>query len=230
MLGLNMFNHEKAQRYEIRGARKAIRKDFPGIWEAWQQERERGGLWHSAGDPWFQEDTALFSQFVEHVRNKKCLEIGSGPFGFLGPAYWIKDRVIIDPLINAYRDEELQLLGQTFFTEEIETIPHQAETFVEGLSVDGCIVCRNALDHCEDPLTVLGNIGSYAAPGCYLLLWTDIWHLQDLDAGHKNITRSATALETYIKGLGFEVVKRMKKIRNPEEFVEYGCLAQKLPH
>ena len=118
-------------------------------------------------DLWFQGDTALWSQFVDHTRDRKCLEVGSGPFGYLAPCSWIKDRVIIDPLIDVYRAEERRLTGKTFFTDDIRTFAMNAEVFIKDLAgaVDGCIVCQNTLDHCRRPLKVLKHLAQYVAPG-----------------------------------------------------------------
>ena len=228
---LKFFFHRRAQRYESSSNRITIQTDFRRVYESWEQERAAGHLWQTADDMWFQGDATLWSQFVDHVRDRKCLEIGSGPFGYLAPCYWIKDRVIVDPLIDAYRKEEMKLTGKTFFTDDIRTLATGAETFIEDLSgaVNGFIVCQNALDHCKRPFKVLKNIGRYAAPGCFLLLWTDIWHLEGVDAGHRNITRSEAGMDAFLRDLGFEIVKTGRKIRDSKEYVEYGRLMQKVP-
>lgn len=211
-----MFSHGKAQKYEIRAAKKTIRNNFREVYEYWKALHEAGGVWRTPDDLWFQGDIDLFDKFVSHVTDRKCLEIDCGPFGYLPTHDWIKDRTVIDPLVDVYREEEMRVLGKTFFTEDIKTLAQNAEVFVETLSgvVDGCIVCQNALDHCEDPLLVLHNIGRYATPGCFLLLWTDIWCLRGSHKGHRNITRSETAMDALLKGLGFAVLKRAKKAKS----------------
>jgi hypothetical protein len=188
-----------------------------------------GSLWHGPDDQWFQGDTALWDRFVEHVRGRLCLEIGSGPFGYLALARWIDRRAVIDPLVDFYRSEELRVAGGTFFDESVETYAQAAEKPVSELRrrVEGCIVCRNALDHTEDPLAVLGNIADYAAPGCYFLFWTDLWHLHGPNEGHRNITRRPEVMDALLDGLGFEILKRGADIRSPAEYVEYGRLARK---
>jgi hypothetical protein len=85
------FWHEAAQRFEESFARSAIEADFPGLLDRWRVARAEGSLWHSADDQWFQGDVVLFETFVEHVRSRRCLEIGSGPFGYLGPCWWVAD-------------------------------------------------------------------------------------------------------------------------------------------
>jgi len=94
-------------------------------------------------------------------------------------------------------------------------------------AVSGCIVCQNALDHCEDALAILDVLASYAAPGCYFLLWTDIWHLHGVDAGHRNITRSAHAMDCVLRGFGFDIMGETATVRPPGECIEYGRLARK---
>jgi hypothetical protein len=223
------FSHEDAQLFEAAFARKTIEADFPELWQRWQRDVADGSLWHGADDQWFGGDAALWGEFVEHVRPRKALEIGSGPFGYLGPCWWIADRVIVDPLVDVYRQEELRVAGGTFFDDGVKTFAQPAELLVPELvgAVDGAIVCRNALDHTEDPLRILWNIGEYAAPGCWLLFWTDIWHLAGLDDGHRNITRQPGVLDSLLTGLGFEIVKNGRQIRDEREYLEYGRLARR---
>jgi hypothetical protein len=223
------FSHARAQRYERRFAARLIRTDYPDLHRRWEAEIGAGSLWQGPDDQWFQGDNELWDSFAAHVRTRRCLEIGSGPFGYLGPAPWIENRVIIDPLIDFYRDEELRVAGSTFFTEDVRTYASPAEHLVPELrgTIDGCIVCRNALDHTDDPLTVLNNVGDYARSGCYLLLWSDLWHLAGLDDGHRNITRSATVMDRLLDGLGFDILKIGATVRSGDDFIEYGRLARK---
>jgi hypothetical protein len=223
------FSHGRAQQYERRYAARLIRTDYPDLRRRWQEAIDAGSMWQGPDDEWFQGDRELWDSFAAHVRTRRCLEIGSGPFGYLGPTPWIEDRVIIDPLIDFYRDEEIRVAGSTFFTEEVSTYASPAEQLVPDLSgtIDGCIVCRNALDHTDDPLAVLNNVADYAVTGCYLLLWTDLWHLAGLDDGHRNITHSTTVMDRLLNGLGFEILKNGARVRPGDDYVEYGRLAQK---
>jgi hypothetical protein len=221
------FSHSAAQKYERCFAEDAIRADFPDLWGRSRAAAAAGSLWHGADDQWFQGDEAVWQTFVDHVRPRLCLEIGSGPFGYLGPAFWIERRVVIDPLVDVYRERELEVAGGTFFDETVTTYARPAEELVDELrgEVDGCIVCRNALDHTDDPLAVLVNIGEYAAKGSYLLLWTDLWHLEGPNEGHRNITRRPEAMDRLLTGLGFEILKQGTPIRRPDQYVEYGRIA-----
>jgi hypothetical protein len=225
----NGFSHDRAQRFESKFAAELIRTDFPGVLQRWQEAIGAGSLWQGPDDHWFQGDRELWDGFAAHVRTRRCLEIGSGPFGYLGPAPWIADRVIIDPLIDFYRDEELRVAGSTFFTQDVRTYALPAEEVVPELlgTVDGCIVCRNALDHTYDPLAVLNNIADYSRAGCYLLFWTDLWHLAGLDDGHRNITQSTPLMDKLLSGMGFDILKKGAEVRGGGEYIEYGRLARK---
>jgi hypothetical protein len=138
-------------------------------------------------------------------------------------------RIVIDPLIEKYRSYQLSRMGETVWLDDIETHARSAESVIPELrgAIDGSIICRNALDHTEDPFGVLAAISQYAAPGCYLLLWTDIWHSRGPTIGHRNITRSHAAMDALLMGLGFDIIQNGASIRAPGEFVEYGRLARK---
>lgn len=223
------FDHGRAQAYEFASARRRMDEDYVDLLGHVRGAQRQGSLWHSADDQFFVGNEELWGRFVEHVRSRKCLEIGSGPFGYLAPCNWMSDRVIIDPLVDQYREYQIKLAGDTLFTKDVVTYARPAESLVPELvgQVDGCIVCRNALDHCEDPLTVVHNVGLYAGSGAYLLLWTDLWHLTGLDEGHRNITRSIGAFDALLKGLGFEIIQKGTSIRKPGEMIEYPRLLLK---
>jgi hypothetical protein len=111
---------------------------------------------------------------------------------------------------------------------------HLIEAPAEGIqqeligTVDGFITTRNALDHCQDWLAVVNAISEYAAPGCWLLIWTDLWHLEGHDEGHHNITKSVDAMDKLLKGMGFQILKHGQLIRKPNEFLEWGRLAKRI--
>jgi hypothetical protein len=123
----------------------------------------------------------------------------------------------------------MKRFGKTLWTSQIETHAQAAEQVRAELvgKIDGCIVSRNALDHMNDPLAALQAMGEYAAPGCFLLLWSDIWHHDGGDVGHRNITRSREAFEAALIGLGFVIVKQGTSLREERDYVEYGCIALK---
>ncbi len=133
------------------------------------------------------------------------------------------------PLIDEYRRLQLDILGKTFFDDRVRSFNRAVEVRVDELvgQVEGAIICQNALDHCDDPMTVILRISEYAAPGCYLLLSTDIWHLRGLDAGHRNITRLEASMDMLLHGAGFDIIKLGKKTRDPGEYLQYVVLARK---
>lgn len=222
------FDHTEAQRYELSSNTSTIEQHFPKVFARFQKTQSEP--WHDPNSPWFGNDKRLWDDFVSHVRRRMSLEIGSGPWGYLLMCPWIEKRTIIDPLVEEYKAAQMRVVGGTLFTDDVMTYTTPAEQPIASLvgTVEGVIVCQNAIDHCEDPLAVLSNIGAYAASGCYLLLWTDIWHLDGVDAGHRNITRSSTAIDYLLRGAGFDVVRRSDRIRQDGKYVEYGVLARKV--
>lgn len=223
------WSHTTAQLYEFRSAAGTINRSFPELIAAVDRNNAAGGLWQSEHDAFFQGDAAAFAAFVDHVRHRQCLEIGSGPYGYLAPCSWIERRAVIDPLIDRYRAHQVRKFGRTLWTEAIETHAVPAETVVPGLvgRVDGAVICQNALDHTEDPFAVLNVIADYAAPGCYLLLWSDLWHAGGGDIGHRNITRCAAIMPRLLSGLGFDIVKPGRQVRDAGADLEFGCIARK---
>lgn len=223
------FDHGRAQLYEFESNRRDISEHFPRLIAALDQEVAHGGVWYRPDHHWFGGDETFFATFIDHLRDRRSLEIGSGPFGFLAFAPWIKSRTIIDPLIEKYRAEQLRLFGRTFFV-DVDIHSQSAEIHRPDLvnQIDGCIICQNALDHCEDPLAILFNIGHYAKAGCYLLFWSDIWHIAPPDEGHHNITRSQGAMDAIFSGLNFEIVRRGTPLRADNSTIEYGIVARKI--
>jgi len=178
----------------------------------------------------FFRDIENYKKFLNNIQDKNCLEIGSGPVGFLGLMPWIEKRTIIDPLLEKYRDFQLSYFGKTFFTDDIKKYSQNAEVIIPQLenSVDGCIVVRNALDHSQNPWKILENISKYACTGCWLLLWTDLWHLRDIGGEHRNIIKDKDVFEKKLINLGFKIKKVFSDVRNNNSTIEYGCIALKL--
>lgn len=224
------WNFRSAQWYELISAKGTINRSFADLLNQIDAARAAGSLWHGPNDAFFGGDQATFDDFVRYVRDRHCIEIGSGPYGYLSPCYWIKKRTVIDPLIDRYREHQLRAFGRTLWTPDIKTYALPAEQIVPELrgAIDGAIICQNALDHGEDPLAVLNAISEYAASGCYLLFWTDIWHNNGTDIGHRNITKSAEVMPKILNGLGFDILRLGGVLRSPAaQTVEFGCLARK---
>ena len=175
----------------------------------------------------FFRDIQSYKRFCKEMEGKRCLEVGSGPIGALVLMPWIAERIIIEPLADKYRKFQMELFDKTFFTNDIQVYSQNAEVFIPSLkdSITGCIVSRNALDHCEDPWLILDNISRYAASGCKFLLWTDLWHLEDIDSKHRNITKNKDMFEKRLMDLGFKIDSVFSDVREDKSTIEYGCIA-----
>jgi len=227
------FEQTTALGYELKSSEAWIKKTFLRMYNSFEKARQKGEKCPGGGmlepNEFFAGKKKLWEEFAEYLNDKTCLEIGSGPAGSLAHWWWVKQRIIIDPLIEKYKELELKFFNKTWFTDEIKLYARCAEEFIPELSnsIDGVIVCRNALDHCEDPMLVLQNIAKYARPGCCLLLWTDIWHTQGHDDGHRDITKDKVGFEKTIVDLGFEIFSSFDTVRPDNITMEYGCRAIK---
>jgi SAM-dependent methyltransferase len=215
------FDHKTAQEYELRSHRSWIQRNFERVY--FGRSADTSSKWLRE---WFPDEDS-FDYFQRQTAGKTCLEIGSGPSGNLIYFWWAARRIIIDPLVVEYRDISLKFYGKTWF-DGIELIPINAETLQTSLigNVNGAIICRNTLDHCANPMQVLENIAAYTAPGCYLLLWTDLHHIGGHDEGHRDITSNPAAFTRKLLDLGFEIeyITPQKLGRNT---IHYGCRARK---
>src|SRR3989344_2048599 len=210
------FHHKVAQRGEMEGAERFMLSgntymELVGDVKALQDRKVHEHLMYSL--PYvkdFFRDVKSYRNFSEEIKDKRCLEIGSGPIGLLPLLPWIKERIIIDPLLDGYRTFQLEHFGKTFFTDDMKLYSQEAEKYIQALehSVTGFIFSRNTLDHCENPWLILEHISRYAVPGCKLLLWTDLWHLQYIDEKHRNIIRDSDVFENKLVHLGFRIESR----------------------
>jgi len=217
------FDHSKAQIYEMKSGSKWLDDNFEIFYEdICDRKRQK----HVVFDEFFKSNYQ-WNKFIKYIENKICLEIGSGPMGMVNRWYWAKKRIIIDPLVSDYKKLSIKKFGKSLFTNDIILYPQNAEIYIPRLSnkIDGAIVCRNTLDHCENPVGVIQNISEYAKVGCYLLLWSDLYHKKGHDAGHRNITKSKTEFESLITKGGFEIQHKFSAYKR--NTVNYGCLAIK---
>jgi SAM-dependent methyltransferase len=215
------FSHEIAQAYELRSQRDWIERNF---------ERVYYGRTKDSAYQWLREwfpDVYSFDSFLRSTAGKTCLEIGSGPSGNIIYFWWAARRIIIDPLVTQYQQIQLTRFGKSWF-DRMDLIPCNAEVLNADLigAVNGAIICRNTLDHCADPMLVLENIAKYAAPGCYLLLWTDLYHPGGHDEGHQDITRDPAAFTRKLTDLGF-VIEYVTQKKPGRKTIHYGCRARK---
>lgn len=217
---MSNFNFTEAQKYELEWQTNYIKETFQKEWDEWRERQSKPNTYsflkHFA--------PVVDPEIVDHIRKENNLEIGCGSVPLIKELF---DSVycdnVIDPLAKEYEHIQTELFGKSFF-DGMNILSLPAEVFhpiIEG-SVRGCIICRNALDHMEDPLKVLYNISRYAASGCYLLLWTDIWHHDGGNEGHRSITKSKEAMEAYLKGLGFERLYDAPTVRTNPVYEEFG--------
>lgn len=231
------FSHTDAQAFEFNFGVKWMKKgELERSYTYWEQAKKEGIYSQTAYEritantsPHFFQDKNEFDDFCRKTDGKKCLEIGSSTEGILVYFPWLTKRNLIDPLTAKYRKVQLNDWGKTIFTDDIKIHDQVAEVVIPELigKVDGAIICRNTLDHTDDPWKILENMGAYAAEGCTLLLWTDIWHFNLTDPGHKNIVEDPAVLENKIKDLGFEIMRRLPDTEYHPDSIHYGCVAVK---
>lgn len=218
-----------AQKYELNSAQKTIVNSFNDVYRTRVKAQKKSDLYYPGPkNQFFDNEPKAWKKFADHCRTRPCLEIGAGPFGIISDWFWLKKPIIIDPLVRKYQQFQKNHFGAYFHSSSAKIYSKPAEKFIPSLKnkISGAIVCRNTLDHTEDPLTVLLNLSLYAKKGCHLLLWTDLWHTHGSDEGHHNITRSNQAFKAILTGLGFKITHELKPIRNGQT-VEYGCRAVK---
>ena len=228
------FNHAVAQKGEADFWRQFVRSDenFRKLVESdsWKKdERFDYPLYTHSRMRYFFRNPESYEEFCKKNRETRCFEIGSGAVGDLVMMPWVKERIVIDPLLDVYRKTQLDSFGKTLFNEDIQSYSQEAEVFIPFLenSISGFIFCTNTLDHCADPWLVLENISRYAQPGCMLLLWTDLWHLEGLNAEHRNITKDRDMFERRLLDLGFQIERSFSDVRQDSSTIEYGCVAVK---
>lgn len=232
-MGLERFDHRRAQKYELRFSENWIKENFESLYARLKEAKAQGERWPGPLELVVKEFFAGclrdWGEFAALVEGKTCLEIGGGPCGALAIWWWIKRRIIVDPLVQQYKQISLQLFERSWYTDDLELYAQPAERFIPELSsaIDGAVICRNMLGHSERPMLVLENIAAYAKPGCYLLLWTDLWHLKGHNEGHRNITKDRKGFERKIKDLGFEILYSFNGARQDGSTIDYGCRARK---
>jgi hypothetical protein len=174
----------------------------------------------------FAGEDALWRKFVTEISNKNCLEIGPAVLSTLAVWDVVKERHVIEPLIDKIEDWQLANLGFSVF-EGLQIHHHGAEKFIPELvsKIDGAIYCRNCLDHTPKWAFILGNISQYAAPGCSLLLWLDLDHRGIADEGHYDITTEPEEFKRLLDAFGFDIVREYE---DQERFeLNWGCFAIK---
>lgn len=222
---------QQAQQYELASASQFMDKEFLGTYnDVAAAKIKKDFYYHGENNDFFAgRKPADWRNFVDYCRDRSCLEIGAGPVGNILQWYWLRRRIVIDPLARVYQDYQKKKFGKTLFSRRIKIYNQPAEKFILDLQgkINGFILTRNTLDHLEDPLLALENISRYATVGCYLLFWCDLWHPDGVDEGHRQITKSVFGFKKLIDGLGFQIAYDLSPVRADSSTVEYGCFARK---
>jgi hypothetical protein len=157
----------------------------------------------------FKIEACLEDDIMARIKDKTVLEIGCGPVcGYLPSLWHAGKRIAIEPLMDKYEAFWNGVAGVGI--DEIVSEKHSvgADVFIPELTgkIDGMTISRNALDHTPNWPFILSNISTYSATGSYLYLWTDIHHAKKPNAGHYNITPSASGLCRMIENLGYKLL------------------------
>jgi hypothetical protein len=173
----------------------------------------------------FGSSEEAFENFQHHITGKTCLDIGPCVASQITGWDVAKTRIAIEPLLEPIEAWQRRTFGSSIY-DGFEKHVRSAEDFLD-LQVDGAIVCRNMLDHTPRWPFVLSNISSYAMPGCKLLLWTDLDHEGEADAGHYDIGCKPEVFKRLLENLGFRVIREHTAQRNE---INWGCFAERLGH
>lgn len=227
------FSWRAAQEYELGHSRRWISDNFESLFGRMQTAGDTGERWPGPHrlvmKEFFAGDLEEWREFAEHISGRTCLEVDAGPRGALAIWWWARRRIVIDPLVEEYKRLCLSMFGKSWYGEEIELYASPVENFIKELAhtIDGAIICRNTLGHREDPMAVLQSISDYAAPGCVLLLWTDLRHPKGRDAGHRNITKDSAGFERVVITRGFDVLRAFAD--HDRATINFDCCATKRP-
>lgn len=232
----NEFNHEVAQKYEMKSHIEWVtgieegKIRYDSILEDIRNLRNRNLIAPVYLKDFFRNDPELWYNFVSHSMYKDCMEISGGICGALPfMSHWLQGRKIsIDPLIvechtylNSFR--ESWFLDTDLISDKIE---NRKQEFIN--TIDGFILWRNGLDHLEDPFEALKVMSLYAREGCRLLLWTDIWHKDGKpDEGHRNICETQQEMVNIITNLGWYIQYTLDEVNPGTGKLEFGCFAIK---
>lgn len=232
------FNHTAAQKYELNYHINWLKQNFDKLYEETQAARS---MFESHGEitigeekwlPWFFKNSdTCWKTFVNKIKDKPCLEVGTGPCGVCCKWHFIKTWYAVDPLLTAYNQTMLEMFHKSWIPDSINMYSQSAEILIPELinKINGAIVCVNALDHVDEPLRVMDNLSEYAVPGCKLLLWADIYYPYGHDEGHRNLCKSPEIFRSWITDRNFSIDYETTPIREKgSRSIEFGCVATKL--
>jgi hypothetical protein len=165
-------------------------------------------------------------EFTSHIEGKRCLEIGSCTSSMLSSWDTASERFVIEPLADRVSAWQREHLGFSLY-EGLTTYSIGADEYLPSLDrlINGAIYCRNCIDHSPNWMFILSNISTYAGPGCKLLLWNDIYHVNGADSGHYDLTQDPASMSRLIHALGFDIEREY--IDKEREDLNWGCYASK---
>jgi hypothetical protein len=202
---------EKAQRYESAWGLGFLGQPLPSSFT------------HRNFPEFLQRDPQLLSELDLQMTGRVCLELGCGPTPLISDWKLARRRLIVDPLLSTY-------LPHLRLPEEVEVISAPGEQALTGLAgqVDGVLFDCNCIDHAEDPLALFDLYLACAAPGCWLMHWSDIWHYPSPDEGHRNISEDRSVLRAFVTSRDFNIHHEFFLDRGqPPRQLDWGCLARK---
>jgi len=221
---------DKSQKYELDHAISFMKGDyFRNFYQEFVSDNlhtHKGYIPDLLFSLFFNEDKEEFDKFIKHISGKSVMDIGANAITplitFDGPTR----KIVIDPLFDKINDWQIENLGRSIF-EGMDCHSLPAELFLQPYAgkIDGCIICRNTLDHTPSWPFVLASIAKYAAPGCLLLLWSDIDHYGTENIGHYTICHDEKQMRMLVEVFGFDIIRECQhKARNVKN---YGCVAAK---
>jgi SAM-dependent methyltransferase len=113
--------------------------------------------------------TALFGIRIEEYAGRRVLDVGCGPRGSLEWAAVTRQRIGLDPLVDAYQRFGIRRHTMTYIKACSEAIP-----FITGAF--DFVASFNSLDHVDNLDLTLKELGRVLAPGGRLLLIAEVNH------------------------------------------------------
>jgi hypothetical protein len=225
---LDKFDHQAAQDYEITYAKQWLQQSGADIWQTIDTSKTGVPKVHPLIlNEFFQSDDEIWDSFAENIRGKSILDIGTGPVPTPSLWHWAGAKYAIDPLSVEYDRLCREIFGRSWY-DDVDARTDEAEILQRDLvgKINGVIVCRNCLDHCREPYLILANISAYAATGCALMLWTDLYHLDGHDHGHTDITCDRDGFRRVVEAMGFKIIREVPVLLD-RPTVQFGCFAIK---
>lgn len=190
-------------------------QDYEAKWgKAWLLGEQPSCQKPSLVNEFFGIDVAAL---MAHVSTRTVIEVGCGPNPMIH-TWSAHRRILVDPLLARYG---LDFGGCEMLSERAEdALPRFAS------AIDGAVVCRNCIDHSDSPIEILDLALACAAPGAYLLFFSDLEHLRGCDEGHRNVGLTPDEVAARIQAAGFSILgpADMRPVHDPN-LVSYGCYA-----